>query len=383
MRGGDGQKNPNLKYTDGDVPTLPAGSTPATRTRAKARDSFFMNDTRCEEHEPRDGFRIIRLVMSINNPHNSVEKDDGGSGRAPGGRKRLPVWRDAMGWEYEDLFNNRMAGDGSFLEEPCFIPVGRMGYRRRTTVSGPRIDAEVFPVFGRRQRGELRRAKHQMTPEAQQRANDERSRMRLIQLVEANFSEKDVAVGLDYAGEAPTPERVDKDIRNFLARVRRARAKRGLSELKYIYAIGGDEMPAAGYSGKRPHIHMMMNGGIDRDELEKMWGHGRANCDRLQPRDEGLGGIAVYFTRQKQDRAPKKGVRKWRGSRNLKQPVRRSRDARIPNNRVRRIAYDFRNEAKAVMEKLYPGYVFQDCTVKYSDVVPGVYIRCVLRRMRT
>ena len=54
----------------------------------------------------------------------------------------------------------------------------------------------------------------------------------------------------------------------------------------------------------------------------------------------------------------------------------------MPNSRVRRIAYDFENEAKDVMEKLYPGYVLQKCTVKYSDLVPGVYIRCVLRRRR-
>ena len=104
-----------------------------------------------------------------------------------------------MGWEYEDLFNNRVMDDGSFLSEPSFIPVGKMGYRRRTTVSGPRIDAEVFPTFGRNQRGDLRRAKSQITREAQQRANDERSRVRLIQLVEANCPEEDVALGLDYA----------------------------------------------------------------------------------------------------------------------------------------------------------------------------------------
>ena len=287
-----------------------------------------------------------------------------------------------MGWEFEDLFNNRLTGDGGFLEEPSFIPVGKMGYRRRTTVSGPRIDAEVFPVFGRHQRGEARRAKSQITREAQQRANDERSRMRLIQLVEANFGEKDVAITLSYDGEAPGPGRVDKDVRNFLNRVKRARAKRGLTELKYILAIGGDEMPAAGYSGKRPHVHMIMNGGIGRDELEAIWGKGFANADRLQPRGDGLGGIATYFTKQKQDRPEKPGVRKWRGSRNLKQPVRRSRDARMPNSRVKRIAYDFRNEAKEVMEKLYPGYVFQDCQVRYSDVIDGVYIRCVLRRRR-
>ena len=287
-----------------------------------------------------------------------------------------------MGWEYEDLFNNTLTGDGSFLEEPSFIQVGRMGYRRRTTVSGPRIDAEVFPVFGRNQRGELRRAKSRITREAQQRANDERSRLHLIQLVEMNFTEKDVSLTLTYDGRAPEPERVDKDIRNFIGRVKRARARAGLPDLKYIYTIGGDEMPAAGYSGKRPHVHMIMNGGIDRDELEKIWNKGRANVDRLQPRDEGLGGIATYFTKQKQDRPEKPGVKKWRGSRNLKQPVRRSRDARMPNGRVKRIARDFRNEAKQVMEKLYPGYQLQDCQVRYSDVIDGVYIRCVLRRRR-
>jgi len=285
-----------------------------------------------------------------------------------------------VGWEFEDLFNNKLTGDGGFLEEPSFIPVGKMGYRRRTTVSGQRIDAEVFPVFGRHQRGEVRRAKSQITREAQQRVNDERSRMRLIQLIETNFGEKDVAITLSYDGEAPDPARIDKDVRNFLNRVKRARAKRGLTELKYILAIGGDEMPAAGYSGKRPHVHMIMNGGIGRDELEAIWGKGFANADRLQPRGDGLGGIATYFTKQKQDRPEKPGVRKWRGSRNLKQPVRRSRDARMPNSRVKRIAYDFRNEAKEVMERLYPGYVFQDCQVRYSDVVDGVYIRCVLRR---
>lgn len=288
-----------------------------------------------------------------------------------------------MGWEFEDLFNNRMLGDGSFLEEPSFIPVGKMGYRRRTTVSGPRIDAEVFPVFGRNQRGELRRMKSQITREAQQRANNERSRRHLIQLVEGNFSERDVSITLSYDGAAPDPERVDKDIRNFIARVKRARDRRGLGELKYIYAIGGDEMPSAGYSGKRPHVHMIMSGGIDRDELEKIWGKGYANADRLQPRDDGLGGIAVYFTRQKQDRPEKPGARKWRGSRNLKQPVPRSRDARVTNSRVKRIAHDFRNEAKDIMEKLYPGYVLQECTVRYSDFVDGVYIRCVLRRRKT
>ena len=35
------------------------------------------------------------------------------------------------------------------------------------------------------------------------------------------------------------------------------------------------------------------------------------------------------------------------------------------------------------MEKLYPGYQLQECEVRYSDVIDGVYIRCVLRRRKT
>ena len=285
-----------------------------------------------------------------------------------------------MSWEFEDLFNNERTGDGGFLEEPCFIPVGKMGYRRRTTVSGPRIDAEVIPVFGRQMRGALRKAKSQRTREAQQKANDARSRLRLIQLVEANFTAEDLAIGLSYGGEAPTPERIDRDLANFFAKIRRRRKARGLGDLKYICAIGGDEMPAAGYSGKRPHVHVIMSGGMDRDEIEKLWGHGYANADRLQPGETGLAGIATYFTKQMQDRPRKKGVKRYRTSRNLEQPVKRSRDAKMTNARVRRLAYDFQNQAREIMEKLYPGYALQDVKVKYSDVVPGVYIRCVLRR---
>ena len=289
-----------------------------------------------------------------------------------------------MAWEFEDLFNNVRVDDGGFLAEPCFVPVGQMGYRRRTTVSGPRIDAEVFPVFGRGVKTMLRKARTgNGTPDAQKKANRDRSILRAIQIVEANFGEKDVALALTYNGEAPTQDRVDKDLRNFMERVKRRRKNLGLPELKYWATIGGDEMPAAGYSGKRPHIHVFMNGGISRDELELMWGKGFANVDRLQPGSEGLAAIATYFAKQVQDRKEKQGARRWRASKNLVKPVQRSRDAKMPNSRVRRIAYDFKNEAKAVMEKLYPGYVMtEEPVVRFSDYVPGVYIRCVLRKIK-
>ena len=290
----------------------------------------------------------------------------------------------SMAWEFEDLFNNTRTDDGGFLAEPYFLPVGQMGYKRRTTVSGPRIDAEVFPVFGRGVKTMLRKARTgNGTPDAQKKANRDRSILRAIQIVEANFGERDVALALTYNGEAPTPDRVDKDLRNFTDRVKRRRKNLGLPELKYWAVIGGDEMPAAGYSGKRPHIHVFMNGGISRDELELMWGKGFANVDRLQPGSEGLAAIATYFAKQIKDRKEKPGARRWRASKNLVKPVPRSRPAKMPNARVKKIAFGFKNEAKEIMEKLYPGYVMtEEPFIRFSDYVPGVYIRCVLRKIK-
>ena len=290
-------------------------------------------------------------------------------------------------WEFEGLFDAVIdPEDASMLaefwrDEQSGIKIGKMGYRRRTTKAGPRLEAEVFPMFGRGDMSKARAAKKNITPEAQQKVNIERSARRLIQLVEANFTEEDVSLALTYEGDPPDDDRVRKDIRNFLNKVKRMRERKGLPELKYIYAIGGDEMPSRGYSGKRPHVHMIVNGGIDRDELEALWKpHGTANCDRLQPSEEGLERLARYLMKQRLDRPEKKNAKKWSRSRNLKEPWKKTSDCKISNAKVKRIAFDFQNYAKETMEKLYPGYTFIKCKVSFSDVIDGVYIRCIMRK---
>lgn len=296
-------------------------------------------------------------------------------------------------WEFEGLFDAEINPDDQTMlsefwrDEKTGIKLGRMGYRRRTTKAGNRIEAEVYPVFGRNDRAKARAARRNITPEAQQKLNVERSARHLIQLVEANFGETDLAMGLNYQGTPPDDDRVRKDLRNFLNKVKRLREKRGLPELKYIYAIGGDEMPSPGYSGKRPHVHLILSGGLSREELEEIWkkgnpGHGATNCDRLQPNEDGLEGIARYLMKQRFDRPEKKNAKKWSRSRNLKEPQRRTSDCKISNGRVKRIAFDFLNHAKETMEKLYPGYTLQKTQVNYSDVVDGVYIRCILRKIK-
>ena len=280
-------------------------------------------------------------------------------------------------WEFEDLFDVDPEGNRGLLEEywrdmPTEIRVGRMGYRTRTIKAGPRLEVEIYPIFGRENTGRLRAAKHNLTPEAVQRNNEERSRRKLIQLIDANFDERDYHVTLTYAGTPPAYDQARKDVKNFLRAVKRKREQRGLDELKYVYTIE-DEQDG---KRKRIHIHAIMNGGISREELEQIWGQGYANADNLQPDENGLEAIARYITKQQKNR------RKWARSRNLKMPKVRTSDTKVSNARVRRLAVDFPNSAKEIMERLYPNYTHTKTVMRFSDVVDGAYIRCVMRKTK-
>ena len=279
-----------------------------------------------------------------------------------------------MSWEFEDLFDvgaEPEAGllDSYWREQPTEIRVGRMGYRTRTIKAGPRLEVEIYPIFGRENSGRIRAAKKNLTPEAVQRNNEERSRRKLVQLIDANFTEKDYHVTLTYAGNPPSYEQARKDVKNFLRAVKRKREQRGLDELKYVHTIE-DEQDG---KRKRIHIHAIMNGGISREELEQIWERGYANADNLQPDENGLEAIARYITKQQKNR------RKWARSRNLKMPKVRTSDTKVSNARVRRLAVDFPNSAKEIMEKLYPNYTHTRTIMRFSDVVDGAYIRCVMR----
>ena len=282
-----------------------------------------------------------------------------------------------MSWEFEDLFDigaEPEAGllDSYWREQPTEIRVGRMGYRTRTIKAGPRLEVEIYPIFGRENTGRLRAAKHNLTTEAVQRNNEERSIRELVRLMDENFSEEDLHLTLTYNGTPPTYSRAKADAYNFLRAVKRRREKAGMQELKYVYSVGGGED-----TNERTHVHVVLTGGISREELEEIWEKGYANADQLQPNENGLEELARYLAGQQKKRT--KGRRRWVASRNLRKPKQRTSDTKVSNARVRRLAVDFPNSAKEIMEKLYPNYTHTKTVMRFSDVVDGAYIRCVMR----
>ena len=288
---------------------------------------------------------------------------------------------DTMAWEYEGLFDGipdraDLMGD-YWTSRKTEILSGKMGYRTRTIKAGTRLEAEVYPIFGRSMERTAKAARQAMTPERQAQLNTRRAKRRLVLLVENNFRFwEDYAVTLTYAEEPEDERRCRKDLRNFFLRLKRIREKRGLPELKYIYAIGYDEQ-------HRIHAHCLVTGGISRNELELIWGKGYANTYSLQTYGKGLQGIANYLYKQNErakDAGDRVNYHMWSGSRNLKKPKEHISDSKISNRRVKQLALFFRNDAKDVLEKVYPGYRFEEGEIRYSDIVDGVYITCVMRK---
>lgn len=308
-------------------------------------------------------------------------------------------------WEYAALFDvpdqptaleQAMKQSEWWTREGCDLRVGQMGYRTKTTLAGDTLVAEIYPAWGREKKRQLRAAKKNLTPERIRRYNTERAKFRLQMMMDTNFSEKDQSLTLTYTDE-PREADARKDVKNFLSRIRRARKKAGLPEMKYIYALE-DEKDG---QKKQLHCHIVMSGGIDRKEVEQIWqkgskARGYANCDQLQPDNEGLRRLAFYIYDQNRGKEQPKGKRHYSCSKNLTEPKFRSSMSRVSNAKVRKMARDFNGIAQTIMEKVYPGYEFvrglryqenesgtmSESCVRFSDYTDGVYIRVMMRRTR-
>ena len=305
-------------------------------------------------------------------------------------------------WEYSALFDmpgptaleTAMREPDWWRREGCDLRVGQMGYRTTTTVAGDILVAEIHPAWGREKKTAARKAKQNLTPERIRKYNEQRARFRLELLMDANFTADDMNMTLTYT-DAPTEAEARKDVKNFLDRLKRARARKGLPELKYIYTLE-DERDGR---KKQLHCHLVMSGGISRKEAEEIWrkgsaARGFANCDELQPDKEGLRKLAFYIYDQNRGKEQAKGKRHYSCSKNLKEPKVRSSMSRVGPGKVRKMARDFNAVAPAIMEKVYPGYEFvrglrfqenesgtlSESCVRFSDYSDGVYIRVMMKR---
>ena len=266
-------------------------------------------------------------------------------------------------------------------------------YREKIYRSGDYLDVQVFPVFAK---GNTRRKKkYKPTSEMQAKLNQRNAERTLTRILNANFGEEDISVTLTYSKDylPESFENAEKDARNFLRRVKRLRAKKGIDEIKYVL------IPGPG----RFHFHIPMNGGIDDRELQKLWPYGYCNTIHFQFNENGIEGHARYIAKQFEDSGEidifdmfdineetgevienekskrAKGKRRYSCSKNIIRPEAEEKDGRISSAKVEELA-TFDSASKDVFEKLYPGYCLSDVRPYYNEENGGYYLEIRMYR---
>ena len=221
----------------------------------------------------------------------------------------------------------------------------------------------------------------------QKNLNDRRAKRYFIQLANSNFGVGDLVVHLTYAPEflPESEEEAAKIVAKYLRRVAYLRKKRGVPPLKYLLVT---QIGRKKDGTHRIHHHILMNGGLDRDEVENLWWetkgtkdrepvmYGWANADRLRPNAKGIASMAGYMV---QDSAGKKH---WTQSQNLEKPWHRApNDRKYTRRQLDKIAKlpEDSEEFVRFWEKQYRGWELVECEKSFNEQT-GWYFYLTMRR---
>ena len=236
-------------------------------------------------------------------------------------------------------------------------------YREKLVEAGDMIFGTVYAEY--RKAGK-RRGPFRETSEVQARNNERRSLEYHRWLLHMNFTRKDYFLTLTFDNEnLPTTKAdLDREIRNYISRVKRIYRRSGI-ELRYVTIRTDGE-------GVRPHCHIYLTGGVDRDLLELAWGRGYCNVKRVQFNECGISDLAVYTGAQKSGAGEgrprrRKGEKRWSGSRNLIKPAERTNVTRYSKKAVEEIA-DAGNPQE-IFAKRYRGYWLAEFPVMVQNPV--------------
>ena len=221
-----------------------------------------------------------------------------------------------------------------------------MVIREKIVDCGEYREVSIYSFFGDHQK--KRSAKKEASTPRQVRANHVHAQKNLARLLNANFKPGDVRVELTYSDEfyPATVEDAQRKMKNFLRRLKSFRRKAGRSELKYVFVT------EIGRTFGRIHHHVVMSGGVTKEEIHKIWGQGSVRIDKLKFGPTGLVDLAYYLT--KDDPIMKKH---WIGSRNLKQPIEIVHDDRISQRDLNRWTCLGWDERQQLTMRYGDGYV--------------------------
>ncbi|MBR6678757.1 MAG: hypothetical protein IKL58_00340 [Phascolarctobacterium sp.] len=249
------------------------------------------------------------------------------------------------------------------------------------------VEIDLFPMFdAEKKKG--RSAREKVTAPKQKELNDKRAKRYCRLLAKANFDKGDYVLHPTYQDKylPASIEEAEKELKNFLRRIKRAAKKKGC-DLKYIYVT------EQGAVKGRVHHHLLINSscGLSREEIESLWSKpyrkgmskeelalGYINVDRLQTHDGGIDRALKYII--KYDRNVK-GKRYYNASQNLRKPYESTSDEKTSKSKFAQLVLfpEDCEEMKKHFEKANPGYELVEVTKEYNDETKSYIIRAKMR----
>lgn len=221
-----------------------------------------------------------------------------------------------------------------------------------------------------------RNKKVKVSAPKQRNLNDKNAKRYFLELGNGNFGRGDWHVTLTYDPmfQPATIEEAEKNVGNYLKRLKYARKKKGVEPLKYIlvseYKVNDD-----GEFTTKIHHHLIMNGDVtnlfDRDDVENLWsirikGRGKkpiglVNARNLQPNENGIEGLLKYLSKDP------KGKKRWSSSRNLKKPILSKNDSYYRKSKIDKLAIT-NDQGEEYFKQRYKNYRISEIKFQYYEM---------------
>lgn len=241
-------------------------------------------------------------------------------------------------------------------------------YATKEIRSGDQLELEIYPEYTRQQAGRIpTEAMRQRNRKARQNLNEKNSRKMCERVINANFTDRDIWATFTYDQDhvPGSFEEATRNMQNYIRRLNAFRKKKGLPSARYVYTT---ELSDKG----RYHHHIVLDGDISMDDVERIWTKGHRNqVRRLRKDDDGLTGMAMYITKEKKG----KGQKKWTSSRGLKKPEEKKNHYKFTKKDVQMAAV-YADSLREKMDRWYgpEGYAFSNVRVTHNKVNGGIYV---------
>ena len=289
-------------------------------------------------------------------------------------------------YDYEAAYNKTLEDMHEWFIEQMAKNRKKVVYALKEIAAGEQLEVEMYPQF--RSMDEVPTEGQHIKKDnsaAQRNLNDKNARKYVERLINQNFSSRDIWITLTYDNEHLPPDGdVDaalKNVQNYIRRINYQRKKRGLPPAKYIYVTEYNKG-----ANIRWHHHLVMDGALDMDTVERCWKKGSRNeVRRLEKDENGLSGMANYIVKEKERI---KSEKRWNSSTNLIQPkikvVHSKRPAAGGNyKQISTFIDGMVKNQDSIQEQLvkwYPDFDFTNAQVRYNEFNCMFYISARMRR---